>query len=113
MAIRMMREAAALQHPAGRHVPPEIPLPSGGREIVVNHSTRAGGGMENPVVSHVDGHVVHRGSGAGKKKKISGLKRLDIEGHGGPGGGLFPRRARKVDPVSSVHILHESGAIEA
>src|SRR4051812_8950166 len=42
------------QNSAGGHVTREVPLPPGGREIVIHHLSGPGARMEHPIVADID-----------------------------------------------------------
>lgn len=56
------------------HVPLEVPLTSRRGEIVIDHPAGSRTGVENTVVTHVDGHVVYSSARAGEEKEIPRLE---------------------------------------
>lgn len=67
------------QDTAGGHVPLQIPFTSRGGQIVVDHGSGTGSRVQNPVVSHINGYVIDRGTPAGEQQQISRLERCNID----------------------------------
>src|SRR4051794_5139856 len=69
--------------------------------------------MQNPVVSYVDRDVIYGGAAAREQEQVARLEGLDPWRHCFTGRGLLPGGAWQFDPVSSVHVLDEPGAVKA
>src|SRR4051812_14921372 len=70
------------QNSAGGDVTREVPLPSWGREIVIQYLPRPGARVEHPVIADIDGNVIDADTFTGEQHQIAWLERVHINWQG-------------------------------
>jgi len=53
------------------HVPGQIPLPPRGGQVVVDHSSGAGGRVKDPIAAHIDRHMIDLGASTCEQEQVT------------------------------------------
>jgi hypothetical protein len=73
---------------SGDHVPGHIPFPPRRGQVVIDHSSGAGGRVKDAIVADIDRNVVDLSASAREQEQVARQERPDIERRRAPSGGL-------------------------
>jgi hypothetical protein len=104
---------AAAAHAPDGHQPLAVPPPALRAEVVVAHPAAARARVEDAPAAGVERDVADRLAGLGEHHQVAGAGRVPADRAARARGGLLPRRARQLDPLAAVDVLHVARAVEA